>query len=50
LLTLVNDGYNILHLSMGYDGILNKKVCDEGIRVAGEIIDRCAVMTIASQQ
>lgn len=44
LLTLVNDGYNILHLSMGYDGILNKKVCDEGLRVASDIIDRCAGM------
>ena len=44
LLTLVNDGYDILHLSMGYDGILNKKVCDEGLRVASDIIDRCAGM------
>ena len=44
LLTLLNNGYNILHLSMGYDGIQNKKVCDEGFRIAKEIIDRCAVM------
>lgn len=44
LLSLVNDGYNILHLSMGYDGILNKKVCDEGFHVANGIIDRCAMM------
>lgn len=41
LLTLVNGGYDILHLSMGYDGILNKKVCDEGFLVANDIIDRC---------
>ena len=44
LLSLVNDGYNILHLSMGHDGILNKKVCDEGFHVANGIIDRCAMM------
>ena len=44
LLSLVNDGYNILHLSMGYDGILNKKVCDEGFHVANGIIDRCTMM------
>ena len=44
LLMLVNNGYNILHLSMGYDGIQSKKMCDEGFRIANEIIDRCAVM------
>ena len=44
LLALVNNGYNILHLSMGYDGIQSKKVCDEGFQIAIEIIDRCAVM------
>lgn len=44
LLSLVNDGYNILHLSMGYDGILNKTVCDEGVNIANEIIERCSVM------
>lgn len=44
LLRFVNDAYDILHLNMGYDGILNKKVCDEGFNVANEIIDRCAVM------
>ncbi len=41
LLSLVNNGYNILHLSMGYDGILNKTVCDEGVSIANDIIDRC---------
>lgn len=40
----VNDAYDILHLNMGYDGILNKKVCDEGFNVAEEIVDRCAMM------
>ena len=44
LLSLVNDAYNILHLSMGYDGIQNKKVCDEGLNIANEIIDRCSKM------
>ena len=44
LLDLLNDAYEILHLYMGYDGILNKKICDEGFRVANEIIDHCAVM------
>ena len=44
LLNLVNDAYDILHLSMGYDGILNKKICDEGFHLANEIIDHCAVM------
>ena len=44
LLALVNNAYDILHLNMGYDGILNKKVCDEGFLVANEIIDRCELM------
>ena len=44
LLMLVNNGYHIMHLSMGYDGIYDKKVCDQGFHIANEIIDRCAVM------
>lgn len=44
LLSLVNNGYNILHLSMGYDGILDKATCDRGFQIASEIINRCAVM------
>ena len=44
LLSLVNNGYDIMHLCMGYDGILDKTVCDEGIKIANEIIDRCATM------
>ena len=44
LLALVNIGYDIMHLSMGYDGILDKTVCDEGIHIAREIIERCSVM------
>lgn len=42
------DGYNILHLSMGYDGIQNKKVCDEGLSIANEIIERCSAMLPAA--
>lgn len=47
LLTLVNDGYEVLHLQMGYDGVQRKSICDDGIRLANEIIDRCAVMLSA---
>lgn len=45
LLAFVNSGYNILHLSMGYDGTKNKVVCDEGFRMANAIIDRCAALS-----
>lgn len=41
LLSWVNQGYDILHLSMGYDGIQNKDICNSGFRVANEIIDWC---------
>ena len=44
LLALVNIGYDIMHLCMGYDGLLDKTVCDEGIHIAREIIERCSVM------
>jgi hypothetical protein len=40
LLQLYNDAYNILHLSVGYDGILNANVVKEGLNVAEEIINR----------
>ena len=42
LLAFVVDGYNTLHLSMGYDGIKDKKICDVGFEKANGIIDRCA--------
>ncbi|MBR6847890.1 MAG: DUF5618 family protein [Bacteroidales bacterium] len=48
LLALVNIGYDIMHLSMGYDGIIDKKTCDRGFQIANEIIDRCAVMLPAT--
>lgn len=47
LLTLVNNGYNILHLSMGYDGIQDKSICVSGFLIANNIIDRCERMLTA---
>ena len=44
LLALVNSGYNVMHLSMDYDGTSRKSVCDDGFHLANEIIDRCAAM------
>lgn len=44
LLNAIVEGYNILHLSMGYDGIRSKKVCDTGFEWANVIIDRCAML------
>ena len=44
LLQLVNNGYELLHLVMGYDGVQDKDTCDSGFRIAGNIIERCAVM------
>lgn len=44
LLALVNNAYDILHLHMGYDGVLDKDVCDRGFQIATEIINRCALM------
>ena len=47
LLTLVNRGYDTLHLAMGYDGNQDKDICSKGFQIAGEIIDRCAMMLTA---
>ena len=44
LLAFVVDGYNTLHMSMGYDGSKQRKVCDAGFDVANAIIDRCAML------
>ena len=44
LLALVNTGYDVMHLSMNYDGIQSKGVSDEGFRLANSIIDRCEAM------
>ena len=48
LAKLVYSGYETLHLYMGYDGTQRKATCDDGIHLANEIIDRCAVMLAAS--
>ena len=37
----VADAYDILHLSMGYDGIRRKAIVDEGLNIAKSIIERC---------
>ena len=42
LLNSVNIGYDVMHLSMGYDGIKSKKVCDTGFEYANAIIGHCA--------
>ena len=47
LLALVNSGYNVMHLSMDYDGNSRKSVCDDGFELANDIIDRCARMLVA---
>ena len=44
LLSLLVDGYNIIHLNMNYDGVSNKTLCDSGFQVANRIIDRCESM------
>lgn len=42
LLTAIVAGYGIMHLTMGYDGTKNKKVCDIGFENANNIINHCA--------
>ena len=42
LLNAVNTGYNTMHLSMGYDGNTDKRVCDAGFANANDIISHCA--------
>jgi hypothetical protein len=44
LLAAIVKGYDIMHLSMGYDGARDKKVCDAGFENANAIINRCAVL------
>ena len=40
----MNIGYDLMHLSMGYDGTKDKKVCDRGFEYATDIIDHCAML------
>lgn len=42
LLAAIADGYTTMHLSMGYDGIKDKRVCDAGFSNANDIINHCA--------
>lgn len=42
LLAAIAAGYNTMHLSMGYDGNVDRKVCNAGFDNANAIIDRCA--------
>ena len=44
LLNSVNIGYDLMHLVMGYDGNMDKKVCDRGFEYANTIIDHCAML------
>ncbi len=37
----INAAYNSNHLYMGYDGGVNKKVCDAGFDDANAVINRC---------
>ena len=44
LLAYVVTGYKILHVAMGYDGASSKATCDDGIRIANEVINRCETL------
>ena len=44
LLAHITDGYEIMHLHMGYDGTKVKKTCDAGFDYAKAIIDRCETL------
>ena len=44
LLSLFVSGYEVMHIAMGYDGIQRKVICQDGINLANDIIDRCATM------
>ena len=46
LLTMINAAYETMHRTMGYDGNLSKDVCQGGIHLATDIIDRCAAMLV----
>ena len=46
LLTMINAAYETMHITMGYDGNLSKDVCQGGIHLATDIIDRCAAMLV----
>lgn len=49
LLAYIVNGYDTLHLVMGYDGNTDKRVCDAGFAQANTIIDRCALLCPGAQ-
>ena len=49
LLAAILAGYNIMHLTMGYDGTQSKKTCDEGFEWANTIIDHCTKLMPATE-
>lgn len=44
LLALFIGAYETMHIYMGYDGGLSKEACSGAVRMANDIIDRCARM------
>ena len=44
LLSFVNNGYDVTHLCMGYDGTTDKKICDRGFEITNHIIDYCVML------
>ena len=48
LLSWLNEGYEIIHLYMNYDGNTSKRLCDIGFEYANRIIDRCETMMPAA--
>ena len=44
LLDWVDSGYMVMHLSMNYDGVKDKKICAQGFCLANQIIDRCETL------
>ena len=41
LAKIVDVGYYVIRICMGYDGFQYKPLCDEGFRLGEAIIDRC---------
>ena len=41
LAKIIDVGYYVIRVCMGYDGVQHKPICDEGFRLANDIIDRC---------
>ena len=44
LAKIIDVGYYVIRVCMGYDGVQHKPICDEGFRLANDIIDRCDEM------